>query len=188
MIKKIFNGLGRVRNLLIRQLVGGVAYARRIGVTVGKDCRILTSYFGTEPFLIEIGNKVTITSGVKLITHDGATWLINDKKGRRYLYRRIKIGNHVFIGVNSIIMPGVIIEDNVIVAAGSVVAKSIPSGKIVGGNPARIIGTYSDFERKVLENYTSDNSRNKHLKYEEDVLSILDKSYKDFILNEYDKQ
>jgi len=160
---------------------GGVYYARKIGVTVGNNCRIYSATFGSEPFLIEIGNKVTITSGVKILTHDGSTWLINDDKGRRYLYKRVKIGNDVFIGVNSIIMPGVIIEDNVIVAAGSVVTKSIPTGKIVGGNPARIIGEFSQYKKNVLENSISDKDRNKSINYKEDILSVLDQSFKDFM-------
>ena len=118
---------------------GGVGYAKYKGVQVGKDCRILTSSFGSEPWMITIGNKVTITSGVRLLTHDGASWLFHDEKGRRHLYRPITIGNSVFIGSNAIIMPGVIIEDEVIIAAGSVVTKSVPRGKLVGGNPAKFI-------------------------------------------------
>ena len=53
--------------------------------------------------------------------------------------RPIKIGRHVWIGVGSIILPGVIIEDYAVVAGGSVVAHNVPKGAIVGGNPARII-------------------------------------------------
>jgi len=159
----------------------GVEYARYKGVKVGHSCRIYTRNFGTEPFLIEIANKVTLTSGVKLLTHDGSTWLMNDKKGRRYLFRKISIGNNVFIGVNSIVMPGVKIEDNVIVAAGSVVTKSVPSGKIIGGNPARVIGDYDQYKMNVLKNYISDQDRNKNLDYKDDILSVLDNKFKDFM-------
>src|SRR3954467_3595634 len=88
-------------------LKGGVAYARHLGVTVGQNCRIYTTRFGSEPFLVEIGNKVTVTSGVTILTHDGSTWLMNDSKGRRYLFKKVKIGNNVFVGINSTIMPGV---------------------------------------------------------------------------------
>jgi acetyltransferase-like isoleucine patch superfamily enzyme len=77
--------------------------------------------------LISIGNNVTITSGVVLLTHDGFLWLMNDEKVRRYMYRRVSIGNNVIIGVNCIIMLGVKIEDNIIIAAGSIVTKSVPS-------------------------------------------------------------
>jgi|ERR1035437_2382624 acetyltransferase-like isoleucine patch superfamily enzyme len=51
----------------------------------------------------------------------------------------IKIGKHVWIGVGAIILPGVIIEDYAVVAAGSIVTKNVPRGSIVAGNPAKII-------------------------------------------------
>ncbi|MBC7915785.1 MAG: acyltransferase [Pyrinomonadaceae bacterium] len=131
-------------------------YFKKNGIKVGENCRIYTSKFGSEPFLITIGNNVTVTSGVSFITHDGSAWLMRDEKGRRYTYQPINIGNNVFIGVNSIIMPGVKIEDRVIVAAGSVVTKSIPSGVVVAGVPAKIIGRYDDIETKMLDSYISD--------------------------------
>jgi serine acetyltransferase len=56
----------------------------------------------------------------------------------------------VYIGNSAIILPGVTIEDNVIVGALAVVTKSIPSGVIVGGNPAKIIGKIEDYEKKIL--------------------------------------
>ncbi|MEX0290791.1 MAG: acyltransferase [Flavobacteriaceae bacterium] len=159
----------------------GVRYARRVGVEVGEGCRILTSSFGSDPWLISIGNNVTITSGVKLLTHDVATWLIRDDKGRRYSFKRIKIGNNVFIGVNAIIMPGVVIEDNVIVAAGSVVTKSIPAGSIVGGNPAKIIGDYHDYEQKALEHFVSDQEMDKTKDLRSRTIEALDPEIKVFM-------
>jgi acetyltransferase-like isoleucine patch superfamily enzyme len=160
---------------------GGVSNARHLGAHVGEGCRIYTSHFGSEPFLISIGNKVTITSGVKLITHDGSTWLMNDEKGRRYSYQRVTIGNNVFIGVNSIIMPGVNIEDNTIIAAGSVVTKSIPKGKIVAGVPAIIIGEYKDLEKKMLEEYVSDKDIDSNKSYELRINEVLNSSYKSYL-------
>ena len=126
-MKRIFRLLVDAYHLITKS---GVGYARYKGVKVGEFCRIYIRSFGSDSFLIEIGNKVTITSGVKIITHDGSTWLMNDEKGRRYLFKKVVIGNNVFVGVNAIIMPGVKIEDNVIVAAGSVVTKSIPAVKL----------------------------------------------------------
>lgn len=158
-MRRIFYLLKRLYQLSVFKIKGGVAYAKLIGVEVGENCRIYTNSFGTEPNLIKIGNRVTITSGVIFLTHDGSTWLFRDKKGRRYLYNIIEIDNDVFIGVNSIIMPGVKISDKVVVGAGSVVTKSIPSGVIVAGNPAKIIGKYSDFENKALTSYLSDLDR-----------------------------
>jgi acetyltransferase-like isoleucine patch superfamily enzyme len=166
---------------LLKVFLSGVDYAKYKGVVIGNDCRVYTTRFGSEPWLIKIGSKVTITSGVTFLTHDGSTWLMNDKKGRRYLYRRIEIGDNVFVGVNAIIMPGVKIENNVIIAAGSVVTKSVPSGKIVGGNPARIIGEYSTLEKKVLLEYTSEFDLNKSLGYKQKIEKVVEKSFKNYM-------
>ena len=150
MFKKIFF------KLILKYFLPINSYAKVLGVKVGSNCRIYIKEFGSEPWLISIGDNVTITSGVKLLTHDGSTWLIRDNRGRRYFYAKVTIGNNVFIGVNSIIMPGVIIGNNVIIGAGSVVTKSIPNGLIVAGNPARIIGEFKNFEDRALVQYCSD--------------------------------
>jgi acetyltransferase-like isoleucine patch superfamily enzyme len=134
-------------------LKGGVFASRKLGVKVGEGCRIYTANFGSEPWLVSVGNRVTVTSGVKFITHDGTAWLMRDDRGRRFRYAPIKVGDDVFIGVNSIVMPGVEIQNRCIVAAGSVVTKSVPSGSIVGGVPARIIGSYREYERRALTGF-----------------------------------
>ncbi|MDR2119194.1 MAG: acyltransferase [Tannerellaceae bacterium] len=148
-------------------------YARHSGVKIGKDCRIYTVRFGSEPFLISIGNHCTITSGVTFITHDGSTWLHRDEKGRRYYYAPIEIGNDVFIGANTLILPGIKIEDNVIVGAGSILTKSVPSGVIVAGNPAKIIGSYDELKRKRLETFISDKEMDKSIIYKERILKVV---------------
>jgi acetyltransferase-like isoleucine patch superfamily enzyme len=126
-------------------------------VTVGKDCRIYIQQFGTEPFLISIGDRVTITAGVKIITHDGSTALVRDEGGRRYLYyARVEIGDDVFVGVDSIILPGVKIGSKVVVGAGSVVTRDIPDNCVVVGSPARVVGTFEAFRSRVVANYVKD--------------------------------
>lgn len=165
------------RKLLVR-LLGRVRYARRIGVQVGEGCRLYINYFGTEPFLVSIGNRVTITSGVKILTHDGSTWLMRDDHGRRQLFRRVIIGNDVFIGVNSIILPGISIGNNVIVAAGSVVTKSIPDDSIVGGNPAKVIGNFSEYRTRVLTGYRRQDEWSSDESYQKNVMRFLDESMK----------
>ncbi|MEE1896849.1 acyltransferase [Flavobacterium rakeshii] len=165
--------------LFLFKFYNGVIAARKLGVVVGEQCRIYSLKFGSEPFLIRIGNKVTITSGVTFLTHDGSTWLFSDHKGRRYLYRPIKIGDNVFIGVNAIILPGITIGNNVIVAAGSVITKSIPSGVIVGGNPAKIIGAYDEYEKKVLINYIAHDELDLTCSYEERVIKVSVFDFKD---------
>jgi len=172
---------GLLKELYTRATKSGVEYARHKGVSVGENCRIYTRNFGSEPWMISIGNKVTITSGVIILTHDGSTWLMNDDKGRRYLYRRVEIKNNVFIGVNSVIMPGVKIEDNVIVAAFSIVTKSVPSGVIIAGNPAKIIGSYEAYRKEVLENYISDKDMDYTLDYKKRIERVIDNSFKKYL-------
>lgn len=132
----------------------GDKYAKWKGVKVGVGCRILSVEFA-EPRLISIGDNVTISVRVAMLTHDGAAWLFRDDKGRRFDYRRIEVGNNCFIGSDCIILPGVRLGDNVIVGAGSVVTKSIPSGWVVGGNPAKFICEYVDLQRWALQTLPS---------------------------------
>lgn len=153
--------IARIRSLMdivlfrvIRLLRGGSAAARFLGVKVGSGCRVFAKSFGSEPWLIEIGDRVTVTAGVVFITHDGSGWLVRDEAGRRFRYARIVIGSDVFIGVNTILMPGVRIGDRVVVGAGSVVTKSVPSGSVVAGNPARLIMNYEGFETRVKQHWS----------------------------------
>lgn len=177
----MFQLVKKVKSYVILYVKGGVSYAKYMGVKIGNNCRIYTTYFGSEPFLITIGSNVTITSGVKFLTHDGSTWLMRDQKGRRFYYAPITIGDNVFIGVNSIIMPGVKIEDRVIVAAGSVVTKSIPQGTIVAGVPAKVIGVYNDIEKRMLESYISEKDFNKTENYQERIKKIVSSEFKPFM-------
>jgi len=145
----------RIMQRVLYALKGGENAARALGVKIGGGCRIYTSSFGIEPWLISIGDRVTVTSGVQFITHDGATWLLRDEKGRRYRLAPIEIGNDVFIGVNSIILPGVRIGNRVIVGAGSVVSRSIPNNCVVAGAPAKFIRTFDEYERRGLAEFRS---------------------------------
>ncbi len=174
-----------IKTVLVKRFIiaakGSVYYARKQGVRIGDNCRIFISDFGSEPFLIEISNNVTITPEVVLLTHNGSTCLAIDEKGRRFDYKPIKIGNNVFIGMRSIIMPGVIISDNVIVAAGSVVTKSIPRGVIVGGNPAKVIGSFTDYINTSLENDVSEHDLNRRLDYKTMIEKKVNNTAKKFL-------
>ncbi|WP_426702079.1 acyltransferase [Rhodanobacter sp. Col0626] len=142
--------------VLLARWRGGVWLARKLGVTVGEGCRIYSRQFGSEPFLIKIGDRVTVTAGVQFITHDGSTWLIRDAKGRRFRFAPIEIGDNVFVGVNSIILPDVRIGNRCVIGAGSVVTRSIPDGSVAVGIPARVIGSFDQFEAKALQSYVSE--------------------------------
>lgn len=136
---------------------GSVAYARRKGVRVGKNCHIYIRSWGSEPFLVSLGDDVTVTSGVKFITHDGSTCLVKDQHGKRYQrFAPIQVGSHVFIGVNSIIMPGVNIGSNVVIGAGSVVTKDIPDNSVAIGVPAKVVSSFEDYQAKIQATCASD--------------------------------
>ncbi|RUO37096.1 capsule biosynthesis protein CapG [Aliidiomarina taiwanensis] len=124
--------------------------ARRSGVTIGKNCDIQNVCFGSEPYLISIGNHVQITSGTKIFTH-GAGWVLRLKHPDMDFFGKVVIKDNVYIGNDCLIMPGVTIGNNVVVAAGSVVTKSIPDNSVVGGNPCKIIGDFNSFENKMLK-------------------------------------
>lgn len=124
------------------------------GVSIGIGCEIYPKVsFGSEPFLINIGDHVRITSGVQFITHDGGMWVLrnlNLLKDADY-FGRIKVESNVHIGPDSIIMPGVVIGDNVVIGAGTIVTKDIPSNCIAAGVPARVIRSIDDYYLKYRD-------------------------------------
>lgn len=136
-----------------------IKYVRRIGVKIGSDCRIINHPdWSSEPYLISIGNHTELSFGVTFLTHDGATWV--SRKDEKYVdteiikFGYIKIGDDSFIGCRSIILPNVTIGNKVIIAAGSVVTKSIPDGKVWGGVPAKKIMTSEEYLQKcIASNY-----------------------------------
>ena len=125
-------------------------YFRKKGIKCGKNCNILSDICTKEPFLISIGDNVTISSNVHFITHDASVAKVFGSEIGSDIFGKIVIGNNCFIGLGSIILPGVELADNTIVAAGAVVTKSFSEGKIIiGGNPARIIGDWDSFKEKT---------------------------------------
>ncbi|MFC4243347.1 acyltransferase [Gryllotalpicola reticulitermitis] len=120
---------------------------------MGDDCRLLDIdplTFGSEPHLISLGNRVTVTAGVRFITHDGAAWVLRKSHPGIGVYGPISVGNNVFIGFNALILPDVHIGDDSIVAAGAVVTRDVPSGAVVGGVPARVLSRITDYEARAL--------------------------------------
>jgi acetyltransferase-like isoleucine patch superfamily enzyme len=166
-----------VRWAVASRTFGSSAAARRAGATIGEDCRILSFNVSSEPWLVTVGDRVTIATDVHLVTHDGSGWLTRDGRGRRYRYAAIEIGDDVFVGIGSVLLPGVRIGDRAIVAAGSVVTKSVPSGAVVGGSPARVIGSFDEFERRALETWPSEHEMRGE-SYRERVDSIVEEGFR----------
>ena len=121
------------------------------GVKIGKDCLLCSSPMTREPYLINIGNNVTVSTNVTFVTHDNSIKLLYPEKSD--VFGKIVIGNNCFIGENVTILYGVTLADNIIVAAGSVVTKSFRNSNIIiGGNPAHIINTWDKFSEKIKDN------------------------------------
>ena len=120
------------------------AYARHIGVTIGKKCFISTREWSNEPYLIIIGNNVQVTRGVSIHTHGGGH-SIRKEHPSFDVFGKVAIEDWAYIGAYSQIMPGVTIGEGALVAAGSVVTKSVAPHTVVGGNPARYICTTEEY-------------------------------------------
>lgn len=129
-----------------------VAFARSLGVSVGENVRfygISRGMFGSEPWLIRIGSNVYITAGVQFVTHDGGTLVLRHELPDLEWTAPIEIGNYVYIGVQSIILPNVTIGDRCIIGAGSVVSKNVPSNSVFAGVPARLICSTDEYLEKL---------------------------------------
>lgn len=120
------------------------------GGKVGNNTLFYTRDFGSEPYLIRIGNDCCITKGVRFFTHGGASVLRKEIPDFD-VFGKIIVGDNVYIGANSLILPGVTIDNDVIVAAGSVVTKSIPSGWVVAGNPATKVSDIKTYREKNIQ-------------------------------------
>ena len=130
--------------------VDPVRYARAIGVKVGRDCKLISTNFGTEPFLITLGDRVEVTHGVQFITHDGGVWVLRDELPDIDVVAPIVVGDHCFLGSHAIILPGVTIGRRSLVAAGAVVTRDVPAESVVGGCPARVISTIAEYRERSV--------------------------------------
>lgn len=147
--------MGEIASYFLRKIKGEKEYEqycirklRKKGAVIGENVHILNNSMidaGTQ-CLIEIGDHVTITGAI-ILAHDAST-----KMHLGYTkIAKTTVGNYVFIGMGSIILPGVTIGNYVIVGAGSVVRDNIPDNSVVLGNPARIICTTDEYLEKNRE-------------------------------------
>lgn len=136
-----------------------IQYARFKGVQIGTGNSFVDHpNFGSEPYLITIGNNNRISFECAFVTHDGGRWVLDHLYPweKPFLkYGAIHIGDNNFIGARTMINPGVSIGHNCVIAANSVVTKNIPSNQVWGGVPAKFIMDIDEYKRKLIDNKNS---------------------------------
>jgi len=123
------------------------------GLTVGENFNMQKDVIldDTHCWLITIGDNVTLAPRVHVLCHDAST-----KNHINYTkIGKVTIGNNVFVGANSTIMPTVTIGNNAIVGAHSLVTKDVPDGEIFVGVPAKKIGLVNDFINQNKKDFNS---------------------------------
>ena len=126
---RIFN---QIKMLYYRVFCDKISVYRKHGMKIGNGCFINTWNFLGECYLIEIGDKVRITDGVKIFTHGGGN-ILRESYPNFDFFGKVCIGNNVVIG------------------AGSIVTKNVPDGVVIAGNPAKIVGSIDNYRDKYLQ-------------------------------------
>ena len=147
--------LGQIARKLVRLLMGDpIERMRRGGLEVGSNFSMQPEVIidPSHYWHISIGDSVTLAPRVLILAHDAST-----KRPLNYArIAKVRIGDRVFVGAGSIVLPGVSIGDNAIIGAGSVVSRDIPSDVVAAGNPAQVIGPIDEFlarHRKQMETH-----------------------------------
>ena len=118
---------------------------------IGENCMTMFRKIPLYPKLISIGNNVWIASEVLFVPHDVIHRMLNAKFGKEEFQEYlgcIEIKDNVFVGSNSTILPNVTIGPNTIVAAGTLINKSLPGNGVYGGVPAKYICSFDEFIEK----------------------------------------
>ena len=142
----IRRGMGDIANLLQHLRI---ACLRIAGISIGKECMVSWgAKLDVRGGTIIIGDRCIITHGCIILSHDRSKRRIYPKD-KDIVKGFVRLGNDVFVGVNSVILSDVTIGDYSIVGAGSVVTKDVPPNVVVVGNPARIIKKLSSTKSLV---------------------------------------
>ena len=124
---------------------------------IGKNVKMVGPVnFGSEPYLITIGDDTTISFDCAFITHDAATRVIRNLPAQNketVIYGPIKVGKNCFIGCRTVVLPNVTIGDNCIIGAGSIVNKSIPANSVAAGQPCKVICTLDEYIEKHKDDF-----------------------------------
>jgi acetyltransferase-like isoleucine patch superfamily enzyme len=132
----------------------GLEYAKllkshSIFYAMGDHCSVNFDSEIADAKYVRLGNNVRL-AGCTIFAHDGVINMLERAYGEKLdAVGKVDIGNNVFIGYRAIVMRGVRIGDNCVVAAGAVVTHDVPSGSVVGGVPAKLICTTSQLQKKL---------------------------------------
>lgn len=141
-----------IKKIVCNKLFGRNKYLAMQGLNFGNNCQFADSVdFGSEPYLITIGDNFYSSDNVVFATHDGSVNVLRNYYSDLKFVDKILpivIGNNVFIGHSSLILPGAVISDNVIVGANSVVVNALDRAGVYAGSPARYICSLDDYRDK----------------------------------------
>ena len=131
-------------------------HLKKKGVSIGTGCVFRspkTAFIDlTRPYLIEIGNNVDMNINFKIYTHDWASLVFIAKYGQMLNSGgKVVIGNNVYFGADVTVLKGVLIGDNCVIGAGSVVTHSIPANTVAVGNPCKVIDSIENYYHKRLQ-------------------------------------
>ena len=142
----------RVATMFSSKKRGDYIRKKRIFGGVGSNVRIPSSLIPLRANQIILHDNIEIASGAKLIPHDAIHSVFIGMEGESSEYPehigKIEIFSNVFIGANALILGPCNIGPNAIVAAGAVVSSDVPEGAIVGGVPAKVIGSFDMLKEK----------------------------------------
>lgn len=120
---------------------------RASGMRIGDNVAIYNCSFDTNfPFLIDIGAGSIVTHAT-VLAHDASPSI----HGLGIVVGPVRIGERCFVGAGACILPGVTVGAGSIVAAHAVVTRDVPTGSIVAGNPARVIGEVATWKARVRQ-------------------------------------
>lgn len=126
------------------------------GLKVGKNFKRMGGVIidPSHCYHITIGDNVVLAPRVHVLAHDSSTGIFIGKTRAA----NVTIGNNVFVGAGSIILPGVHIGNRVIIGAGSIVTKDIPDNSVAAGNPARVICSLDAYLAKEKAKMCAENT------------------------------